>query len=423
MKNKILPVFITLSLLIISLLNYYNKSIEMLIKEEELYSIADPDIRANEYTLILDNNKKLIAKAPEKENNKVQLNALSAALIDGNSGRVLYDKDGQVQKAMASTTKIMTCIVALENCSLDEIVTVSQYASTMPDVKLKIKKDEQYYMRDMLYSLMLESHNDVAVAIAEHVGGSVEGFASMMNQKAKELGCENTNFVTPNGLDADGHYTTAVEIAIIASYAIQNEEFLFITNAANWTFSEITKGRSFMVSNKDKFLYMYDGAIGVKTGFTNNAGYCFVGAVSQNDNIFVSSVLGSGWPPHKNYKWKDTCSLMDYGRENFKKIDIFYPQTFVPIYVEGGKEKVVDLYYEDEISLLMCSDDHIKIKFYMPKKLVATVEKDTAIGKAKYYVNDEFIKEVPIFTSDKIYKIDFEYCMDEITSLWLNKIN
>ena len=121
----------------------------------------------------------------------------------------------------------------------------------------------------------------------------------MMNQKAKELGCENTNFVTPNGLDADGHYTTAVEIAIIASYAIQNEEFLFITNAANWTFSEITKGRSFMVSNKDKFLYMYDGAIGVKTGFTNNAGYCFVGAVSQNDNIFVSSVLGSGWPPIK----------------------------------------------------------------------------------------------------------------------------
>ena len=423
MKNKILPVFIILSLLIISLLNYYNKSIDILIQEEEIYSIADPNIRENEYTLILDNNKKLIAKPPEKENNKVQLNALSAALIDGKSGRVLYDKDGQVQKAMASTTKIMTCIVALENSSLDEIVTVSQYASTMPDVQLRIKKDEQYYMRDMLYSLMLESHNDVAVAIAEHVGGSVEGFASMMNQKAKELCCENTNFVTPNGLDADGHHTTAVEIAKIASYAIQNEDFLSITNAANWTFSEITKGRSFMVSNKDKFLYMYDGAIGVKTGFTNNAGYCFVGAVNQNDNIFVSSVLGSGWPPHKNYKWKDTCSLMDYGRDNFKKIDIFHPQTFVPIYVEDGKEKIVDLYYSDEIHLLMSSDDYIKIKFYMPKKLVAAVEKYTAIGKARYYVNDEFIKEVPIFTSDKIDKVDFEYCMDEIVSMWLNKLN
>lgn len=423
MKNKILPVFIILSLLIISLLNYYNKSIDILIQEEEIYSIADPNIRENEYTLILDNNKKLIAKPPEKENNKVQLNALSAALIDGKSGRVLYDKDGQVQKAMASTTKIMTCIVALENSSLDEIVTVSQYASTMPDVQLRIKKDEQYYMRDMLYSLMLESHNDVAVAIAEHVGGSVEGFASMMNQKAKELCCENTNFVTPNGLDADGHHTTAVEIAKIAIYAIQNEDFLSITNAANWTFSEITKGRSFMVSNKDKFLYMYDGAIGVKTGFTNNAGYCFVGAINQSDTIFVTSVLGSGWPPHKNYKWKDTCRLMDYGRDNYKEMDIFHPQTFVPIYVEGGKEKIVDLYYSDEIPLLMSSDDYIKIKFYMPKKLVAAVEKDTAIGEARYYVNDEFIKEVPIFTSDKIDKIDFEYCMDEIVSMWLNKLN
>lgn len=423
MKNKILPVFIIFSFLTISLLNYYNKSINILIKEEELYSIADPNTRENEYTLILDYNKNVISQAPKKENNNIQLNALSAALIDGESGRVLHDKDGQVQKAMASTTKIMTCIIALENSSLDEIVSVSQYASTMPDVQLGIRKGEQYYMRDMLYSLMLESHNDVAVAIAEHVGGSVEGFATMMNQKTKDLGCENTNFVTPNGLDANGHYTTAVELATIASYAIKNEEFISITNAANWTFNEITKDRSFMVSNKDKFLYMYDGAIGVKTGFTNNAGYCFVGAVSQNGNIFVSSVLGSGWPPHRTYKWKDTCKLMDYGTDNYEKIDIFHPQTFAPIYVEGGKERIVDLYYDDEITLLMCSDDYIKVDFCIPKKLVAAVEKNTAIGKAKYYVNNEFIKEIPILTADKIDKIDFEFCMDEIVSLWLNKIN
>ena len=420
MKKRIISIVITMFLLLIFASRYYNHLNELLFYEEDQYSIADPNTRENLYTLMLDSNKNLLDKPKESEIDDIKLNALSAALVDGDSGRVLYEKDGNEQKAMASTTKIMTCMVALENGNLDDVITVSKHASTMPDVQLHIKEGEEYYLRDMLYALMLESCNDVAVAIAEHIGGSSEGFADMMNQKAEELGCKDTNFVTANGLDAQNHYTTAVELARIAGYAIQNQDFITITNAPSWTFNELTNGRSFMVSNKDKFLYMYDGAIGVKTGFTNNAGYCFVGAVRQNGNTFVSSVLGSGWPPHKNYKWNDTTRLMDFGTQNYDKIDIFYPHIFVPISVAKGKERIANLYYQDEIQGLISNDDIICIEYYMPRYLEAPFDKDTIIGKAIYYINDELITEVPILTRDTIEEIDFEYCMDNIISLWLN---
>ena len=423
LNRKVLLGLITCLILTFFSWHYYCELDEILIYENQQYSIADPLTRENEYSLILDSNLNIINEPGEKNQEKVNLHALSAALIDGDSGRVLYEKYGYSIKAMASTTKIMTCIIALENSKPDEIVTVSKYASTMPDVQLGIREGEQYYMLDMLYALMLESHNDVAVAIAEHIGGTVEGFAAMMNEKARELGCENTNFVTPNGLDAQGHHTTAVEMAKIGSYAIKNPDFITITNAANWSFKELTKNRSFMVSNKDKFLYMYDGAIGVKTGFTNKAGYCFVGAVRRNDATYVSSVLGSGWPPNKNLKWRDTSNLMDYGVKNFSKKDIFYPHTFGPIYVEDGKERVVGLDYWAEIPVLISDNDYIKICYYTPKQLEAPVDKNTIIGKAIYYVNDEIIKEVPILTTETVEKIDLDFCIDKVISLWLNEIN
>ncbi|QHQ63798.1 hypothetical protein Ana3638_17605 [Anaerocolumna sedimenticola] len=291
--------------------------------------------------------KKIMESADSANNESIKLYAQSAALMDADTGRVLYEKNGYKEMPMASTTKIMTCIVALENAKLDDIVTVSKYASTMPDVQLNIREGEQFKLSDLLYSLMLESHNDVAVAIAEHVGGSVEGFAKMMNKKAKELGCEHTRFVTPNGLDAEGHYTTAVELAKIASYAVKNDEFIKITNTSAWEFQELKKGRTFSVSNKDRFLYIYDGAIGVKTGFTGKAGYCFVGAVKKDNKTFISTVLACGWPPHKSYKWSDTTKLMDFGMDNFELKQIFKAdKVFNPVYVEDGKKNYVDLYYE-----------------------------------------------------------------------------
>ncbi len=191
--------------------------------------------------------------AQENENTQVKLElyAQSAVLMDADSGRILYGKNEDQIMPMASTTKIMTCIVALENANTDDFVKVSSYAARMPKVKLTVQEGEYYRLGDLLYSLMLESHNDSAVAIAEHVGGSVEGFAKMMNQKARDLGCFDTYFITPNGLDAvvgeneRFHSTTAADLARIMSYCIgvsgKKEEFLEITRTPSYGFSNYIK--------------------------------------------------------------------------------------------------------------------------------------------------------------------------------------
>lgn len=355
----------------------------------------------------------------EKAN--IQLNARAACLMDASTNRVLYGKEVDKEMPMASTTKIMTLIVTLENANLEDVVTVSKNAARQPDVQLNMQTGNQFRLEDLLYSLMLESHNDTAVAIAEHVGGSVEGFAQMMNEKAKELGCTHTNFVTPNGLDSstEEHYTTARELGIIASYAIKNKKFLEITNTPNWSFKELKTGSSYAVSNKDRFLYIYDGAIGIKTGFTNKAGYCFVGAVDKEDRTFVSVVLASGWPPNKNYKWSDTTKLMDYGTENYKVQEIFDDtKLYDPIFVRKGKESYADLYCEGSLQLLLSSQDEVKVVYEITKEVEAPVKPDEQVGVARYYVNDELVKTFPIKTSTSIEKIDHEFTWNQVLNLW-----
>ncbi len=232
-----------------------------------------------------------------------ELYALSAVLMDADTGRILYEKNGREQRPMASTTKIMTLLVTLENADLEGTVEVSDYAASMPDVQLNMRAGEKYRLRDLCYSLMLESHNDTAVAIAEHVGGSVEGFASMMNQKARDLGCTHTYFITPNGLDASDekgiHSTTAEDLARIMRCCMKNENFLTITREPSWTFSDLDETRSFTVNNKNAFLNMMEGALTGKTGFTNGAGYCYVGVLERGEKRLIAVVLACGWPNHK----------------------------------------------------------------------------------------------------------------------------
>ncbi len=348
----------------------------------------------------------------------LSLHALSALLLDASNNRVLYEENGYKEMPMASTTKIMTCIVALENSKPDEVVTVSSYAARMPDVQLNIREGEKYYIGDLLYSLMLESHNDVAVAIAEHVGGSVEGFAAMMNEKAKSLGCEHTNFVTPNGLDAEGHYTTARDLAVIASYAIKNEKFIEITNTSSHEFKEIGSGRSFHVSNKDRFLYMMEGAIGVKTGFTNGAGYCFVGAIKREDRTLISVVLGCGWPPKKTLKWVDTKELMSYGINNYEKKQIFQDIELSPVFVDHGQTRYEPLDMKGDLTLLIREDERVRIEYDIPKVLQAPVKANSIVGYAKYYINDEYYDQIPVYTTSDVKKIDFKFCFLKLLQLW-----
>lgn len=302
------------------------------------------------------------ACAEEDAEASLKLYAQSAVLMDADSGRILYEKDGHRIMSMASTTKIMTCILALEYGSLEDYAEASSYASSMPKVKLYVKPGEYYKLEDLLYSLMLESHNDAAVVIAEHIAGSTEKFADMMNQKARDLGCFDTFFITPNGLDAtatasDGtvkaHSTTAADLAKIMSYCIMDspkrKEFLKITRTSSYSFGNYQKkdgeflpgGRTFQCSNHNAFLSMMDGALSGKTGFTGTAGYCYVGSLRRDNRTYVVALLACGWPNNKTYKWSDTKVLMDYGLENFEYHRISEAavdeDTFSPLPVLNGQ--------------------------------------------------------------------------------------
>lgn len=340
-----------------------------------------------------------------------ELYASAAALIDADTGRVLYEKNGHEQKAMASTTKIMTCILALELGNPEDIVPFSANAVAQPDVQMNGREGEQYYLKDLLYSLMLESHNDTAVAIAEHIGGSVEGFAELMNEKAQELGAEQTHFVTPNGLDADTHYTTACDLGRIACYAIQNPEFLDIIKMPAYTFTDITGARTVSVVNRDAFLTSYEGAIGIKTGFTGNAGYCFVGAARRGDRTLVSVVLASGWPPHKTYKWQDTRALMDYGMEDYQKQVIMTPEYTLPsIAVQHAiDEEPVPLEIRDSIALLLRPDESVEYVEQLPSRLEAPVRQGDIAGSVDIYINQELYDSVVVYVGESREPITYSY--------------
>lgn len=341
-------------------------------------------------------------------------------LIDAESNRILASKDEDMQLPMASTTKIMTCIVALENGSPDDIVTVSKYASSMPDVQLNMKEGEKFRLGDLLYSLMLESHNDTAVAIAEHIGGSVEGFAELMNLKAEELGLTNTHFVTPNGLDSDGHYTTAYELCCIGAYAIQNKEFMDIVQTPSHQFSNCDNTYTYSVNNKDAFLTSYNGALGIKTGFTGNAGYCFCGAAKRNNTTLVSSVLACGWPPNKSYKWADTRKLMDYGFKAYTQAGISAGAPLPEIMVTDGVKASVPVKRASSgsFTILMSKNDVVTVDYELPQKLEAPVRSGDIIGYEKYYINGGLYMSVPVIVSQTVDKTDRRYFTDILLKLF-----
>lgn len=353
------------------------------------------------------------------------LYARSAVLMDADTGRILFEKNGAEQMPMASTTKIMTLLVTLENADLEGEVTVSSYAASMPDVQLNIREGERYRLKDLCYSLMLESHNDSAVAIAEHVGGSVEGFAAMMNQKARDLGCYHTYFITPNGLDASDengtHSTTAEDLARIMRRCMENEEFLSITREPSWSFSDLNGTRNFTVNNKNAFLNMMEGALTGKTGFTNGAGYCYVGALERDGKRLIAVVLACGWPSHKTWKWSDTKKLMNYGLENFQKETVGEEEMILePIKVlEGQRDSVrvaVDLRTEQ---LLLKEGDEAAVDVLRPDVLTAPVEAGEIVGTVVYYINGEVLDLFPVYAEDDSPEIDYLWCLEQIFRRWV----
>lgn len=340
------------------------------------------------------------------------LYAKACCLIDADSERVLYGQAENEPLPMASTTKIMTCILALEQGNLSDEVTFSSYAASMPDVQLNAYAGETFVLKDLLYSLMLESHNDSAVAIAEHIGGSVEGFADLMNQKAEELGLVNTHFVTPNGLDDTEHYTTAKELCLIAAYALQNESFCEIIRTPSHSFRSLNKNRSFRANNHDAFLNSYDGAIGIKTGFTGNAGYCFCGAAKRGETTLISSVLACGWPPHKSYKWSDTRKLMDYGFQAFSRVKLPDQPSLPTIQVLDGTQAELHLNrtVKKELSTLCLSaQDSLDICYDLPDSVTAPVRAGDIIGYEQYFLGESLIYNIPLKAAHEVDAADKDY--------------
>lgn len=375
-----------------------------------------------------------VLAAEEPEN----LHALSAVLMDADSGRVLFEKEGETPRPMASTTKVMTCILALEKGSGDDYVQISSNAAIQPEVKLGLQVGEQYYLEDLLYSLMLKSHNDTAVAIAEHIGGSVEGFARMMNAKAKEIGCTDTYFITPNGLDAEDataeHHTTARDLCLIMRYAIKSATYVKITSTRSHSFHDISGRRSFTVENANTLLDMNDAVLTGKTGYTSNAGYCYVCACRSLDRTFIIALLGCGWPANRTWKWTDTQNLLKYAEDHYFYRS--YPEE-LPVLpdliveqgadAEGGLWSVPKLQLQygfpkdfSERTILLKTTDTLSWRQKIPETVRAPVEEKKRLGTLTLYLDSQPLETYPILAAASVPKKNFSWVLSELSELYFH---
>ncbi len=352
-----------------------------------------------------------------------KVNAISAVIVDGDTGRILWGKNENKPMAMASTTKIMTALVALENSDIKKETTVSKNATLASPVKMHLSIGEKMTIEQLLYAMMLQSYNDSAVAVAEAVGGSVEKFCTMMNEKAKEIGCSDTVFETPNGLDKGNHHSTAEDMSKIGVYALKNQNLMKIMNTRDYTFKSSKTTYSFV--NKDRLLSEYEGAIGMKTGFTGKAGHCFVGAANRGDITLVSVVLASGWgTAGKSRKWIDTKALLNYGFNNYKKYSIINGSEKMNISIDKAEKEIAELKYEDSVDLLLSENEkaNLKIENELPQNITAPINYGDSVGIGKIYTGNTLLKTVKIISAENIEKIGVEYNIKKLINQWLKLV-
>ena len=364
----------------------------------------------------------------------LNLYAKSAVLTDADTGRILYGKDAGTPMANASTTKIMTCLLAIESGKIQDTVTFSEHACSMPKVRLGCPTGTQFVLEDLLYSLMLESHNDTAAAIAEHVAGSVEAFADLMNERAAEFGCQNTHFVTPNGLDRSDkkgeHQTTAYDLSLIMAACIQNDKFLEITETASKTISSIDGTFQAALNNHNALLSMLDGVISGKTGFTAKAGYCYVGAYRQNDRTYTFALLACGWPNHKNYKWEDSKALISYGNDHYENRTILKEEEHQTIDLNRTMVKTFGknhYYFTNTLSvtkeacafqILVSENDEITMNPQGQKELSFPVTEGDVVATEEILWNGLPVQTRRILADETLFASDYPWCLWEILLKW-----
>lgn len=383
------------------------------------------DDKIEEYNKKIDNSE--INKTVEtsgKLNDEPKINSRSAVVIDRKSKAVIYGKNENIKKAMASTTKIMTAMVVIQNTNLNNTVEISKKSAGTGGSRLGLKVGDKITVKDLLYGLLLRSGNDCAVALAEYVAGSVQEFSNLMNQNAQMLGLNNTHFITPHGLDEEEHYTTAYELAVLTDYALNNEVFAQIVNTKSYTIN-INKN-SKTLNNTNELLGNLNGVYGVKTGFTNGAGRCLVTSIKRGNLDVICVVLGADT---KKDRTRDSAKLIEYTFNKYEEIDIKekIKESFEKwneingnrINIEKGESSKLELTLNDKDKIFTYpiekgTEDNINIEINANLNLKAPVLENTNIGKIKVYYNAKELLEIDILNINKINKKRIKNYMSDI---------
>lgn len=397
----------------------------LLVMVNNFFVYADDENELLNEPIIEENDKKEI-EAAASSNTKPTINSRRYAIYDRLSGRCIYGKDENKQTAMASTTKIMTAIIVVENCKLEDIVTITAKAAGTGGATLGINKDDKITVNDLLYGLMLRSGNDAAVALAIHTAGSVEEFANMMNQKAKQLNLKNTHFVMPHGLDNEEHYTTAYELAKITDYALKNKTIAKIVATKSTTIYINEMPRQ--INNTNELLGNVEGVYGVKTGFTNNAGRCLVTSVKRGDMDLIVVVLGADT---RKDRAKDSMKLIEYAFKKYrvinveeiinKEFELWKQINENRIYIDKGTTNV-ELELEDIKIKKLTGENEPKIEINAVSNLVAPVEKERRIGTLTVKIGNEIIEEIEIKTKNEVNKRGIIEYFNIISKIYSGKI-
>lgn len=325
--------------------------------------------------------------------------AKSAILIDVASGRVLYSKNEKEKLPMASTTKIMTAITAIENGRLDDVVTASLRAQNTGGSSIYLQAGEKLSLEDLLYGLMLQSGNDAAVAIAEHIGGSIEGFSGMMNEKAAEIGVFNSSFANPHGLDNPGHYTTAEDLGKVASYALRNQTFSAIVSTKQKKIPWWGRSYNRILNNKNKLLWNLEGGDGVKTGYTSNAGRCLVSSATRDGWQLAGAVLNCG------PMWEESINMLEYGFSFYKPVTFYEQGQFVKtVAVANGKKDRVRLVTDRLVRIPLTAEEEEKVTVVEEWEDIirAPVEEGQAAGSVKIELEGKVLFRANLICQESI---------------------
>ncbi|MGC8861338.1 MAG: D-alanyl-D-alanine carboxypeptidase family protein [Armatimonadota bacterium] len=329
---------------------------------------------------------------------KPAVKAASVVLMDAENGQVLYSKNPHVRRPNASTTKIMTAILLIEHCKMTDMIRASKKACETPYTSIHLKPGEQISARDLLMALMVRSANDAAVAAAEHIAGSTGKFAQMMNKKAREIGCTDTHFVTPNGLYSKDHYSSAYDLCLLARYAFRYPVFNEAISTRKYFLDSRTINRKDLaVFSRCKFLKEYSGADGAKTGYIKQAGYCLVGSATRDGWRLVCAVLKS------DNAGRDVATAMDYGFSNFQPYLIARAGTpFAGVEVKGGASESVPAAPVKDVRVVVPRTGAQIITWIEPASIEAPVEKGTKVGTLVASVNGEPVVRVDMTAVDDV---------------------